>query len=170
MIPPPGKALPVTADGFNPPGVAALYTSLDPATATLEAQQDFIRKAQPYTMVAFDIDCADLVDLTHTAGRAEATITTEVLACPWLRLQMESRRVPTHELTRRLIADGIVGAFVPSFAPGAAATGANLVFWSWNTKTPHRVVVIDDYGRLPKSSTASLQRNDQTTRHNRLGR
>lgn len=141
---------------FNPPGVAALYTSLDPATATVEAQQDFIRKAQPYTMVAFDIDCADLVDLTHGAGRAEATITAEVLACPWLRLQMESRRVPTHELTRRLIADGMAGAFVPSFAPGAAATGANLVFWSWNAKTPHRVVVIDDYGRLPKSSTSRL--------------
>lgn len=141
---------------FNPPGVADLYTSLDPATATLEAQQDFIRKAQPYTMVAFDIDCADLVDLTSAAGRSETATTVEALACPWLRLQMEGEPVPTQELTRRLIADGIAGAFVPSFAPGAAATGACLVFWDWGPETPHRVAVIDDYGRLPKSSPSKL--------------
>lgn len=135
---------------FNPSGVAALYTSLDPSTATLEAQQDFIRKTQPYTMVAFEVDCRDLVDLTSAAGRSGAAITIEELACPWLRLQMEGEPVPTQQLARRMIAAGIAGAFVPSFAPGAAVTGANLVFWDWGLETPHRVSVVDDYGRLPE--------------------
>jgi len=134
---------------FNPSGVIALYTSLDPATAMLEAQQDFIRKAQPYTLAAFDVDCRDVVDLTSAAGCSEAAISAEELACPCLRLQMEGEPVPTQQLARRLIAAGIAGVFVPSFAPGAAVTGANLVLWDWGPEAPHRVTVVDDYGRFP---------------------
>nr|WP_246535096.1 RES family NAD+ phosphorylase [Methylomonas paludis] len=37
---------------FNRPGCAALYLSLDPTTAWMEAQQGFPFKPQPLTLVA----------------------------------------------------------------------------------------------------------------------
>ena len=49
---------------FNRPGTPALYTALRPETAWLEAQQGFAFKAQPMTMCAYDVDCADILDLT----------------------------------------------------------------------------------------------------------
>jgi RES domain-containing protein len=52
---------------FNPPGVATLYTSLRLETARLEAQQGFPFRAQPMTPRAYDVDCADMLNLTDPA-------------------------------------------------------------------------------------------------------
>ena len=49
---------------FNPVGMAALYTARRMETAWLEAQQAFPFKAQPLTLCAYEVDCADVVDLT----------------------------------------------------------------------------------------------------------
>ncbi|PQM26946.1 hypothetical protein CVO77_18420 [Sphingopyxis lindanitolerans] len=42
----------------------------------------------------------------------------------------------------------------PSFVPGAAANHHNLVLWRWGPELPHRVIVYDPSGRLPRISLA----------------
>ncbi len=42
---------------FNRAKSPALYTSLDITTAWMEAQQGFPFKAQPMTIVAYEVDC-----------------------------------------------------------------------------------------------------------------
>ena len=64
---------------------------------------------------------------------------------------MYSGIVPlSHALADRLIAAGCAGMCVPSFAPGAAASEVNIVFWRWGDRRPSRVVLIDDERRLPQ--------------------
>lgn len=50
--------------------MAALYTSMRSETAWLEAQQGLPFKAQPMTLCAYRVDCADMLDLTDPAVRA----------------------------------------------------------------------------------------------------
>jgi RES domain-containing protein len=51
---------------FNRPGINALYTSLDPTTAWMEAQQGFPFKPQPMTLVAYQVDYDNIADLNST--------------------------------------------------------------------------------------------------------
>jgi len=44
-------------------GAAALFTSRRIETAWFEAQQGLASKAQPLTICAYEVDCADVVDL-----------------------------------------------------------------------------------------------------------
>ena len=55
-------------------------------------------------------------------------------------------------LADRLIAAGYAGMRVRSFAVGAGAGDVNLVVWRWSARRPHRVVLIDDEGRLSGGS------------------
>ncbi len=66
-------------------------------------------------------------------------------------LAHEGRTPPTWTLARRLIADGMAGVIVPSFAPGATAQDRNLVLWRWGPDLPHKVNVHDPSGRLPRN-------------------
>jgi RES domain-containing protein len=134
---------------FNPKGVPALYTSTGIVTAMAEAQQSFSRKAQPMTVVAYDVDCADVLDLGDPATLAAEGVTPDDLACAWQLLVSTGAPVPSWLLAQRLIARGVAAVVVPSFAPGAAAGERNVVFWRWSRGLPHRVVPIDDHGRLP---------------------
>ncbi len=67
---------------FNPRGTPALYTSLDPRTAWMEAQQGLPFKAQPMTLVGYRIGCERIVDLTDPAVLATCAIEAATLACP----------------------------------------------------------------------------------------
>lgn len=120
-------------------------------TAWLEAQQGFPFKAQPLTVVAYAVDCADMADLTDPATLAALEIAPADLACPWEDLASRRQDPPSWRLARRLMAAGIAGIIVPSFAPGALATDRNLVFWHWSEAPPHQVRVIDDQQRLPRN-------------------
>ena len=135
---------------FNPKGVPALYTSLHLRTAWLEAQQGFPFKAQPTTMCAYEVDCADMLDLTDAGTLSAAGVAPSELACAWEDIADRGGTPPTWTLARRLIAAGRAGAVVPSFANKAAVADVNAVFWRWGPDPPHRVRVIDDHGRLPK--------------------
>jgi RES domain-containing protein len=135
---------------FNPVGTAALYTSLRLETAWLEAQQAFPFKAQPMTLCAYEVDCADVADLTDAAVRAELGIEPEHLACPWEHMVARGVKPPSWEAAERLIAHGHVGMLVRSFAPGATANDINAVFWRWSEASPHKVRVIDHHDRLPR--------------------
>ncbi len=136
---------------FNPVGVAALYASLRLETAWLEAQQGFPFKAQPMTLCAYDVDCADMVDLTDPAMLADLGVTSDVLACPWEDMAARGVRPPSWQLAERLIGAGHVGALTRSFAPGATADDINAVFWRWSGDKPHKVRVIDHHERLPRT-------------------
>lgn len=136
---------------FNRPGKSALYTSLDPTTAWMEAQQGFPFKPQSMTLVAYQVDCADLVDLTHHKIQALLGQTTASLSCAWEGMALQGLEPPSWILADKLHDMGIVGAIVPSFAPGCKAENRNLVLWEWLGTQPHSITVIDDLGRLPKS-------------------
>jgi len=58
--------------------------------------------------------------------------------------------LPSWRLARRLIARGIAGILVPSFAPGATHRDENLVLWDWSNRPPRQVTVFDPTGRLPR--------------------
>ena len=80
----------------------ALYTSRRMQTAWLEAQQAFPFKAQPLTLCAYEVDCADVADLTDPASRAAFSITPAALACPWEDLAFRGVIPPSWDLARGL--------------------------------------------------------------------
>ena len=131
---------------FNPKGTPALYLGLAPMTAIKEASQGLALKIEPLVLCSYEVDCEDILDLaTATDGAADA------LACGWMLMAHEGRTPPTWMMARRMIAQGIAGVMVPSFAPGATADDRNLVLWRWGPARPHRVTVHDPSGRLPKN-------------------
>jgi RES domain-containing protein len=149
-----GEGARIHGGRFNPPGMAALYTSLRLETAWLEAQQGFPFKAQPMTICAYRVDCADMLDLTDAAVQAAERIDAADLACAWEALADRGERVPGWELARRLRAAGRAGIVVPSFARGAGPRDVNAVFWDWSPEPPHQVLVVDDFGRLPRDGSS----------------
>ena len=146
---------------FNRPGNPALYTSLDPTTAWMEAQQGLPFKPQPMMLVAYQLDCADLVDVTQPKRLNELKLTKADLACAWEDLASQNQEPPTWVMADKLGEMGFVGVIVPSFAPGCKQENRNLVLWEWSDTFPHRISVIDDLGRLPTSGK-SWESNTKT--------
>lgn len=144
---------------FNPLGAPALYLSLTFQGAWAEAQQGFQFRTQPLTLCTYDVDCERIVDLRDRSARKAAGITAGDLRCPWEEMIDRRATPPTHALASRLIAAGVAGILVPSFAPGAPGEATNLVAWRWSRDLPHRVRCIDDEGRLvalaPDSTSGS---------------
>lgn len=122
-------------------------------TAWLEAQQGFAFKAQPLTLCAYDVACADVLDLSSAAVLDALKIDPETLSCCWERLSSQGSDVPTWQLMDRLVSMGVAAIIVPSYAPGAPGE-RNLVFWRWSLEPPHQVRVIDDQGRLPSDQSS----------------
>ena len=103
------------ADGrFNPVGMPALYAALRFETAWLEAQQAFPFKAQPMTQCGYEVDCADVLDLTDIAALAAHRITAADLACPRKDLSTRGIKRPSWEIAERLSLAGIAGVIVPA--------------------------------------------------------
>jgi len=136
---------------YNRIGNPALYTSLRFETAWLEAQQGFAFKAQPLTLCAYAVDCADLADLTDPGTCGELRIEPADLACAWEYLLALGQVPPSWLLADRLAAAGYAGLQAPSRAPGATPFDLNVVFWRWAAVPPHQVKVIDPEGRLPRN-------------------
>ncbi len=130
---------------FNPKGVPALYLSLDPLGAILEAQQGFAARLPPLTLCEYDVDCDDVIDLSTDVARAAAGVDLADLGCAWKLM----KPAPSQQIARRLISSGAAGIIVPSFSTAAAAH-SNLVLWTWSQTPPHRIEVFDPSGRLPK--------------------
>lgn len=136
---------------FNRVGTPALYTSLRFETAWLEAQQGFPLKAQAMTLCGYEVDCADVADLTDPKVRARLRIRPAELACAWASLLDRKQTPPSWLVADRLRDAGIAGILVPSYAFGATAADLNAVFWNWAPGPPHQVRVIDPEGRLPRN-------------------
>ncbi len=135
---------------FNAKGRPALYTALSVLGAIREASP-FGRPMEPLTLCEYGIDCADMLDLRDAAVCEEAGVRWEELAVPdWELRMLRGEPVPSQQMAERLIAKGVAGIVVPSFARGGAEAGdANAVFWDWGAEGRHRVRVIDTHGRLP---------------------
>ena len=147
-----GAGAALSGGRFNPVGVPALYTSRRMETAWFEAQQGFAFKAQPLTICAYEVDCADVIDLTDDEETRSRGVTPADLACPWEDFASRGVEPPSRRIARRLIADGAAGIVVPSYAAGAGPADRNLVFWRWSDGPPHMVKVIDDDARLPRDA------------------
>jgi len=156
FLPQSGEGAARTGGRFNPIGMPALYTSIKLQTAWLEAQQGFPFKAQPMLLCAYDVDCDDILDLTDTAALRSHGLAAADLACAWKDIATRGETPPSWALSARLVAEGIAGIVVPSFAAGAGADDINVVFWRWSPDPPHQVRVIDDDHRLPKDDRSWL--------------
>jgi len=139
---------------FNPKGTKALYTSTTFEGAWNEAQSGFVNKPQPLTLCTYEVDCTDLIDLTCHHTRQTLSITLEDINGNWL-LKEKNRRIPKpQQVARNLIQLGAAGVIVPCFSRTARPNNANLVFWDWCDVKPHKVIVIDDTGRLPNDQSS----------------
>lgn len=135
---------------FNPKGIHALYLALSVEGAIKEFSREYPFKIDPCVLCCYDVDCADIVDLRRDSGRSEFDVTLADLSGAWASEARERRDPATWQLARRLIARGIVGILVPSFAPGATSRDENLVLWKWSEQPPHQVRAFDPSGRLPR--------------------
>jgi RES domain-containing protein len=133
---------------FNAIGTPALYTAMTPEGAWAEAQQGFAFKAQPLTLCAYRVDCADVLDLSTNAACSRAGIDPSDLNSPWENFASRKLPVPTWLLQEHLTGENVAAIMVPNFAPTAPARACNMVFWDWGEVLPHKVNVVDDFGRL----------------------
>ncbi|MCZ8548465.1 RES family NAD+ phosphorylase [Mesorhizobium qingshengii] len=145
-----GEGAAIRGGRFNPKGVPALYLGLSVMTAVKEANQGFAHRIDPCVLCSYEVDCADIVDLTSEAARAEFSITTDDMNCAWAMALAKGERPASWTIHDRLAGQGMAAILVPSFAPGAEPEDRNLVLWKWGPDLPHQVVVFDPSGRLPK--------------------
>jgi RES domain-containing protein len=129
----------------------ALYLALSLEAAIKEISRAFAFKIDPCVLCCYDVDCADIADLRTEAGRAEHGVALAELSAAWLSDSLVRSEPASWRIARRLIARGIAGILVPSFAPGATPRDENLVLWDWGERPPHQVTVFDPSGRLPRN-------------------
>jgi RES domain-containing protein len=134
---------------FNSAGVPALYLALSIDGMFAEMGHGFGHRFEPLTVCAYDVDADDIADLRSEEGRAAAGVSLVDLAAPWALDRAEGRTPASWRVASKLMAAGVAGVLVPSFARGAKADAANLVLWRWGAAPPQRVTVVDPSGRLP---------------------
>ncbi len=147
MLPTSGDGAAVRGARFNPKGVPALYLSTSANGAIAEATQGFAHRFHPLTLCSYNVDCADIIDLSTEAARAEAGVALDDMACAWME-DISSGRKPASWGVHARWSREAAGILVPSFANKAAAGTANLVLWDWGAELPHRVAVFDPDARL----------------------
>jgi RES domain-containing protein len=147
---------PLSGDGarlkggrFNPVGTPALYLATTLTGMFAEMGHGFARRFEPLTVCCYDVEVDDVLDLTDESERARLGLTIEDLGCAWALDVAEGREPASWRIARRLIADGVHGILVPSFANGAPEGASNLVLWRWGPGPPHKVEVYDPSRRLP---------------------
>jgi RES domain-containing protein len=146
-----GKGAAISGGRFNIKGQQALYLSLEPVTALAECTQGFANRMLPLTLCEYDVDCAEIADLTDADVRKALNVSDTDISCAWLSFQRKGKIAPSQAVAQALIATHIVGALVPSFVPGIHGDAVNLVLWQWGGRLPCKVTVYDPEGRLPKT-------------------
>ena len=120
-------------------------------TVFREVSGGFAHRLTPYVLCSYDVDCEDIVDLRTDGNRANHSVDLADLACAWGDDLIAGREPASWGVVRRLLADGVAGILVPSFANGATGDDQNLVLWRWGPDLPHKVMAYDPTGKLPKN-------------------
>ncbi len=142
-----GKGAALYGGRFNPRGTPALYTALSVMTAIREANQ--VGNLQPTTLVSYEANIENVFDCRDDDVLKTYKLTaTKLAADDWRDRMMLDGEAPTQRFARQLIKSGYHGLLVQSFARGAGMEDLNLVLWKWGSKKPHRLMLIDDEGRL----------------------
>ncbi len=145
---------------WNAVGTPALYLASSLDGVISEMTQGFANRMEPLTLVQYNVDCEDIVDLTDPDVRTTLGIDVADMSGAWKPLPGDDTIPATWEIANKLIGDGAAGILVPSFAPGAKPEHRNLVLWDWSDELPHQVLVHDPAGKLPKDD--SSWRTDDT--------
>jgi RES domain-containing protein len=145
-----GDGAKATGGRFNPIGVPALYLGATLDTVVVEMTHGFAHRLEPLTMVSYDVDAEDIVDLRTAAGRRAAGVKLAGMACPW-ELDVVYGREPASWRVANRLRKTAAGILVPSFANGARDDMHNLVLWKWGPTLPYRVTAHDPSGRLPRN-------------------
>ena len=111
---------------------------------------DFHSASIPLTVCTYDLDIEEIVDLTTELGRCAASVQLSELQCSWAEDMAVGREPASWKIAKRLIRKSTSGIIVPSFARGARPDMQNVVLWKWGPDLPHRVLVHNPSGRLPK--------------------
>jgi RES domain-containing protein len=147
MHPTSGEGAAIRGARFNPKGVPTLYLSTSAIGAIAEATQGFAHKFHPLTLCSYEVDCADIVDLSTDTARAAVEVSLEDMACAWMD-DISSNRKPASWALHARFGKTAAGLLVPSFAHGAAPVTINLALWHWGPGLPRRVAVFDPQDRL----------------------
>lgn len=144
-----GNGASINGGRFNPPGISAFYTSLDPVTAVAEVAQGGI--FSPKTVVAYYVDYEGVVDLTTDVGRSAVGVLEADMRCYWELLSAHGQTPPSWTVAERLLKLGSPGVLVPSYAANAPDGAKNLVLWKVSADLPHFISVHDPNRELPKN-------------------
>ena len=144
-----GKGAQLHGGRFNLKGTPALYAALTVMTAVREANQ--VGSLQPTTLVSYDAEIERIFDTRDTGALAARGMTEAVLGDNTWRDQMKTTgKAQTQTFGHDLLTSGYQGLLVRSFAPGAGAEDLNLVLWTWGSRAPARLTLIDDEHRLSR--------------------
>jgi len=116
--------------------------------------QGFSNRMEPLTLVQYNVDCEDIVDLTDSGVRATLGIEFSDMSGAWKTLPGDESIPPTWDIADALIDGGAAGILVPSFASDAKPEHHNLVLWDWAEVPPHQVLVHDPDGKLPRDASS----------------
>ena len=130
MVPPRWAHDPLSGEGarrhggrFNPPGMAAFYSALDPHTAYAEYTQSLYDR--PGLLCSFDITQAAVLDFADDGHLERAGLVRSDLSSRWFGLS----DAPSQLAATRLVASGIDGVVYPSLQHGG---GRNIVHWRFD--------------------------------------
>ena len=143
---------PLSGDGarasggrFNPPGIPAFYSALDPHTAYAEYTQSLFDR--PGLLCTFDIARARVIDLRDPLELARLDIDPTHLAGAWLGPEISTSQA----VGTKLIELGYDGALFNSLQH---APGSNLVMWQWNGGGRANIRLVDRLGEAPLTPLA----------------
>lgn len=145
-----GEGAAIRGARFNPKGTPALYLGLSIDGTILEVSYGLGHRIQPLTICAYDVDVADLVDLSTASHQKAAGVSFADMSCAWSLDLSNGRKPASWKIAESLVAQGAAGIVVPSLAVGATPDAKNLVLWNWGPSLPHRVELIDPKGALPR--------------------
>ena len=132
---------------FNRPGVEALYLSAEPETALAEYRQGS-SLPMPATLAAYEIELADVLDLSVGYDPAQWGAAWAGWDCDWRWIaRLEHKVPPSWRLGDEAISSGARGLLFPSIHH---AGGTNLVVFGANLTIDDRLAVHDPDQMLPR--------------------